>query len=191
MENALNEQQRMFIKQGSLDTKKIGFYIMALPADELANLCVIHIMRFLLNNFVKSDLKDGEKEDLFHSKSIECKMVASQIFQELGSLVDKQLKSNYMDKTQLNKLVSEDSIGKHLLIDDYAIGQIPKAMQIKIGAYLTNIMILNLKYRCGDQNFMLLKTQLIKGDNTVNTAKGKIYKKIGTIVFNKGFVEEF
>lgn len=63
MEYALSEQQRMFIKQGSLDTKKIGFYVMAVPADELANLCVIHIMRFLLNNFVKVDKVDGEKDN--------------------------------------------------------------------------------------------------------------------------------
>lgn len=160
MEYALAEQQRMFIKQSTLDTKKIGFYIMAVPADELASLCVIHIMRYLLNNFVKGDRDRGEKDksaDLSNS-SIECKMLASQLFMELGSLVDKQLKQNWMDKTQVNKLVSEDFIGKHLLIDDYAIGQIPKAMQIKIGAYLSNLMVMNLKYRVGEQQFMLLKT---------------------------------
>ena len=68
---------------------------MAVPADELASPCVIHIMRFLLNNFIKVD-RDGEKDsktqDLFQEKSLDCKMVASTLFQELGSLVDKQLK---------------------------------------------------------------------------------------------------
>ena len=55
-----------------------------------------------------------------------------------------------MEKTQMTKLVNTDTIGKHLLIDDYAIGSIPKAMQTKIGAYLANIMIKNLKFKCGN-----------------------------------------
>ena len=83
-----------------------------------------------------------------------------------------------MEKTQMNKLVSSDSISKHLLIDDYSIGSVPKAMQIKIGAYLANIMTKNLKFKCGNQKYMLLKTQLIRSsDKTVKTAKGNMIPK--------------
>ena len=96
-----------------------------------------------------------------------------------------------MEKTQMSKLVGSDSVSKHLLIDDYSIGSVPRAMQIKIGAYLANIMTKNLKFKCGNQKYMLLKTQLIKSDKTVKTAKGTVNKQIGTIVFNKGFVQEF
>jgi len=43
------------------------------------------------------------------------------------------------------------------MVDDHAIGTVPKAMQIKIGAYLSNLMIKNLKFKCGNSKFMLLK----------------------------------
>jgi len=46
---------------------------------------------------------------------------------------------------------------KHLFVDDYAIGTIPKQMQIRLGAYMTNLMCKNLKFRCGNHKFMLLK----------------------------------
>ena len=83
MESALAEQQRIFIKQSLLDTKKIGFYIMACPADELASLSVIHIMRFLLNSFINA--KDEEKVGNFsdiqnQDKSLESKMIAAKLF---------------------------------------------------------------------------------------------------------------
>ena len=34
----------------------------------------------------------------------------------------------------------------HLLVDDTAIGSVPKQMQIKIGAYMTNLMTKTLKF---------------------------------------------
>ena len=61
MDAALSEQQRIFMKQGSLDTKKIGFYILAMPSDELASMCVIHIMRHLLGEFLHNTNKDAER----------------------------------------------------------------------------------------------------------------------------------
>ena len=61
----------------------------------------------------------------------------------------------------------------------------PKAMQIKIGAYLSNLMCKNLKFKMGNNKFLLLKTQVVK-------AKSKSSKKyIGYVAFNKGFVEQF
>ena len=61
LEGALAEQQRMFIKQGSLENNKIGFYIVAMPTDELASICVIHIMRHLLGEFLNNTNKDAER----------------------------------------------------------------------------------------------------------------------------------
>ena len=49
------------MKQGSLDTNKVGFYIMSMPSDELASLCVIHMMRHLLGEFLNNTNKDADK----------------------------------------------------------------------------------------------------------------------------------
>ena len=54
-------------------------------------------------------------------------------------------------------------VQKQLLIDDHSIGSIPQEMQVRLGAYLTNLMIKNLKFKCGNQKFMLLKPQLVQG----------------------------
>ena len=81
-------------------------------------------------------------------------------------------------------------VQKHLLVDDYNIGTVPKNMQIKIGAYLTNLMCKNLKFRCGNHKFMLLKPQLIRSKKTVGGGQ-KAKKYIGHITFNKAFVEDF
>ena len=65
---------------------------MACPADELASLSVIHIMRFLLNSFInaKDEEKVGNFSDLQNQdKSLESKIIASKLFSELGELVDK------------------------------------------------------------------------------------------------------
>ena len=40
-------------------------------------------------------------------------------------------------------------VEKNILINDMKIGSVSKAMQIKIGAYLSNIMCRALKFRCG------------------------------------------
>ena len=97
MEAALVEQQRSYLKQGSLDTKKIGFYILALPADELGSICVIHIMRYLLNEFLSNTNKEAERlsganDAEFNLNSIDVKIPAIKLFSDLGQLVDKQLK---------------------------------------------------------------------------------------------------
>lgn len=63
-------------------------------------------------------------------------------------------------------------------------------MQMKIGAYLANIMVKNLKFRCGNNKYMLLKPELLASKNKI--AKGASVKKlIGTITINKAFTDEF
>ena len=79
----------------------------------------------------------------------------------------------------------ESPLEKHLLMDDVTIAAMPTAMQIKVGAYLSNLMVKSLKFKMGNNKFLLLKTQIIKG-------MGKNSKKyIGYVTFNKGFVEQF
>lgn len=50
-------------------------------------------------------------------------------------------------------------IQKHQLIDDPSIGSISKETQIKLGAFLTNIMSKTLHYKVGKKEYMLLKPQ--------------------------------
>ena len=74
-------------------------------------------------------------------------------------------------------------------MDDHSIGTVPRAMQIKLGAYLTNLMCKNLKFRCGQNKFMLLKPQLVKTGKSAGPGKAKKY--VGHIAFNKAFVQDF
>lgn len=203
LETAIAEQQRIFMKQGSLDTNKVGFYVMAMPSDELASLCVIHMMRHLLGEFLNNTNKDAERfaqtrELEVDFSSLDVKIMAVKLFQDLGSLVDRQLKKRLMDKELANQAKTSDSgareyddkiVEKHLLVDDYAIGTVPKNMQIKIGAYMTNLMCKNLRFKCGNHKFMLLKPQVTRGAKKVTGAASKKY--IGYITYNKAFVEDF
>ena len=65
-------------------------------------------------------------------------------------------------KTGRSKNNMPNDIEKHLLIDDFDIGAIPKHMQIKVGAFLTNMMCKNLKFKMNNHKFMLLKPQVFK-----------------------------
>ena len=62
-------------------------------------------------------------------------------------------------------------------------------MQIKLGAYLTNLMCKNLRFRCGNYKFMLLKPHVMRQEKKVKGGGSKKY--IGYIGFNKAFVEDF
>lgn len=53
-------------------------------------------------------------------------------------------------------------IHKHLLMDDHQMGLVDKETQIKLGAFLTNLMCQNLKYKVGRKEFLLLKPQLVR-----------------------------
>ena len=56
-----------------------------------------------------------------------------------------------------NQLGADAQVEQHLLIDDQDIGALPKSMQLKVGAFLTNLMCKNLKFRVGQRDFLLLK----------------------------------
>ena len=65
-------------------------------------------------------------------------------------------------------------------------------MQVKIGAYLTNLMCNTLKYKVGNHQFMLLRQSLItSGAKGKSPRQAKNIKNVGYINFNKGFVEDF
>ena len=57
--------------------------------------------------------------------------------------------SQKSNKNQDNEREYEDKIEQALLADDHQIGAIPKRMQIRLGSYLTNLMIKNLKFNLG------------------------------------------
>lgn len=79
------------------------------------------------------------------------------------------------------------SVEQHLLIDDHQIGTMNRNMQLKVGAYLTNLMCKNLKFKIGNQNFLLLEPQILRKKVQGKTAS----KYVGYITFNKGFIEDF
>ena len=94
LENALAEQQRIYLKQGSLDQNKIGYYILAMKSDELASLCVVHIMRHLLGAFLENTNTDAERfmqtRDVdVDLASVNVRIAAVGLFGDLGKLVDR------------------------------------------------------------------------------------------------------
>lgn len=68
-------------------------------------------------------------------------------------MTDKRTDSN----KRKNADTSTVSMEKHLLIDDAHIGAMTRKMKVKVGAFLTNLMCKNLKYKVGTHNYMLLK----------------------------------
>ena len=65
-----------------------------MPSDELASLCVIHMMRHLLGEFLSNTNKDAERfsqtrELEVDLNSIDVKIQAVTLFQDLGKLVDR------------------------------------------------------------------------------------------------------
>jgi hypothetical protein len=48
------------VQQGSLDKNKIGFYIMSLPSEQIASICVIYMMRYLMQEFVNNTSKEAD-----------------------------------------------------------------------------------------------------------------------------------
>lgn len=62
LETTISEQQKINMKRGSIDSKKIGYYLMALPADQIATLCILHLMRHLFTEFVNDIHKEAENK---------------------------------------------------------------------------------------------------------------------------------
>lgn len=67
------------------------------------------------------DQKDGEKDS------------KDEVHQEFGN-----------ERENVNQ-----SIARHLMRDDYSVNSVPKDVQLKMGAFLTNLMCKNLKYKIG------------------------------------------
>ena len=77
---------------------------------------------------------------------------------------------------------TKKKIGMNQYMNDNRLNVLPKDTQLKMGAFLTNIMCKNLKYRIGKKSYLLLKPQIIKESHT---------KYLGYIIFNKSFIETF
>lgn len=104
MDTTLAEQQRIHIKKGNLDKKHIAYYLLSLPSDQLSTLCVTHLMRHLMEEFVNNTSKEAEKVAMTRDfdvefKSSDVKLPAVKLFVDLGRLISKQIK----DKRTTNK----------------------------------------------------------------------------------------
>ena len=62
------------------------------------------------------------------------------------------------------------------------MGSMPRDVKLKVGAFLTNLMCKNLKYKIGKKSYLLLKPQVLKESQK---------KYLGYIIFNKSFIETF
>lgn len=45
-----------------MDPTKIGYYLMSLPSEQIATLCVLHLMRHLFKEFVDDIHKEADKK---------------------------------------------------------------------------------------------------------------------------------
>lgn len=52
LQKAVEEQQRIFIKRGALDynKNKIAYLFLRLPADRIASVCVLHLIKSLFKS---------------------------------------------------------------------------------------------------------------------------------------------
>lgn len=44
-----------------------------------------------------------------------------------------------------------------MYLDDNLMGSMPRDVKLKVGAFLTNLMCKNLKYKIGKKSYLLLK----------------------------------
>lgn len=144
LEKAISEQQAISVKRGNMDQSRIGYYLMSLPSDQIATICVVHLIRSLFTEFVHdmhsdNDVRSAVKDRPVDFTSQNFKLLTFDLCYELGNLFDKELKQRMTSKGA-KKGHNEAPVEKHLLIDDQAIGAIPKPMQIKIGAHLVHLM---------------------------------------------------
>jgi hypothetical protein len=49
-----------------------------------------------------------------------------------------------------------------MIMEDSHIGHMPRDVQLKIGAFLTNLMCKNLTYKIGTKSYLLLKPQILR-----------------------------
>ena len=104
LEDAIAEQQKIFIQRGNLDPQKskIGYYLIQMPSEKIASLCVLHLMKHLFRQFIH-DIRNYEDEvnlsdsEVSGDKSQEVKIPAIQLFDELGKLFDRELRSTVLN----------------------------------------------------------------------------------------------
>lgn len=70
---------------------------MSLPSEQIATLCVLHLMRHLFREFVddihkEADKKYSQEKDMNVDLAQDVKIPAVTLFDQLGSLFDKELK---------------------------------------------------------------------------------------------------
>jgi len=58
LEVAISEQQKIFMQRANLDTNKLGYYLISLPSEKIATMCVMHLMKVLLNKFTTGDTEN-------------------------------------------------------------------------------------------------------------------------------------
>lgn len=70
-----------------------------MPSDKVASLCVLHLMKHLFRQFIH-DIRQYEDENLREESSNpqEVKIPAIQLFDELGKLYDRELRSMVSSK---------------------------------------------------------------------------------------------
>lgn len=102
LEQAIIEQQKIATKRGTLDHTKIGYYLMAMPGDQIATICVLHLVRHLFKEFVEDLHKDSERasnvREIDLTLTSDVKIPAVTLFDELGRLFDKELKIRITDQ---------------------------------------------------------------------------------------------
>lgn len=64
LEDAISEQQKIFIQRGNLDPQKskIGYYLIQMPSDKIASICVLHLMKHLFRQFIH-DIRQYEEDE--------------------------------------------------------------------------------------------------------------------------------
>lgn len=80
-----------------MDANKVGFYMLAMPSDQIATLCVLHLVRTLFGEFVNdihkdADSKSAQTREFNVDVKSDIKIPAMTLFDELGRLFDKELK---------------------------------------------------------------------------------------------------
>ena len=109
-------------------------------------------MRHLFKEFVSDIHKEAEGKSQERDENVglaqDVKIPALQLFDELGRLFDKELKNRITNSKKTS--TKQQTIEQHLLIDDHSIGTMDRNMQLKVGAFLANLMCKNLKYKIGN-----------------------------------------
>jgi hypothetical protein len=80
-----------------------------MPSEKIATICVLHLMKHLFGQFIKDIRNIDDDENLMDKEGLngeprqEVKITAIQLFDELGSLFDKELKQTMLSAKQSHK----------------------------------------------------------------------------------------